>query len=158
MSLLAEENNILLSGGRGTSTGLVFSGDNSDIIIDEDATPIATPDISQGRKAQQSSLDSLLDNQENQSVSWNDSGGGNTSTFSLSNRAKSNSLPKSAFGSLQLKGTTHYFGFVIIILTCRLGYLPGYIYFQYPKTSQTFGRICESGEELWVLFFSFLFQ
>ena len=116
MSLLAEENNILLSGGRGTSTGLVFSGDNSDIIIDEDATPIATPDISQGRKAQQSSLDSLLDNQENQSVSWNDSGGGNTSTFSLSNRAKSNSLPKSAFGSLQLKGTTHYFGFVIIIL------------------------------------------
>ena len=100
----------MLSGKGGGSTGLVLSGDNSDIIIDEDATPIATPDISQSRKAQQSSLDSLLDNQENQSVSWNNSG--NTSTFSLSNRAKSNSLPKSAFGSLQLKGTTHYFGFV----------------------------------------------
>ena len=109
--------------GRGGSTGLVLSGDNSDIIIDEDATPIATPDISQGRKAQQSSLDSLLDNQENQSVSWNNSG--NTSTFSLSNRAKSNSLPKSAFGSLQLKGTTHYFGFVHYFV-----HAGGYIYFQ----------------------------
>ena len=61
----------------------------------------------QGRKAQ-SSLDSLLD--QEQSVSWNTS---NSSTFSLSNRAKSNSLPKSAFGSLQLKGT-HYFSFNIL--------------------------------------------
>ena len=30
---------------------------------EEDATPIATPDVSQGRKAQNSSLDSLLDDQ-----------------------------------------------------------------------------------------------
>ena len=96
------------------------SGDNGDIIIDEDATPIATPDISQGRKAQQSSLDSLLDNQENQSVSWNNSGG-NTSTFSLSNRAKSNSLPKSAFGSLQLKGTQHIISVLFIILYIHAG-------------------------------------
>ena len=102
MSLLAEEINI--SGNTGDNT---ISGD-----IDEDATPIATPDISQGRKAQ-SSLDSLLD--QEQSVSWN-TNSNNSSTFSLSNRAKSNSLPKSAFGSLQLKGT-YYFG---LLVTTRL--------------------------------------
>ena len=71
---------------------------------EEEATPIATPDVSQGRKAQLSSLDSLLDDQGS---SWNSNN--STSTFNnLSNRAKSNSLPKSAFGTLQLKG--HYFG------------------------------------------------
>ena len=72
----------------------------------------------QGRKAQ-SSLDSLLD--QEQSVSWNTS---NSSTFSLSNRAKSNSLPKSAFGSLQLKGT-HYFG---VLLLFYIVHVPSSVY------------------------------
>ena len=156
MSLLAEENNILLSGKGGGSTGLVLSGDNSDIIIDEDATPIATPDISQSRKAQQSSLDSLLDNQENQSVSWDNSG--NTSTFSLSNRAKSNSLPKSAFGSLQLKGTQHIISVLFIILYMQVR-LPAWLHlvFSVPKNFTNFWEnFVKVGKNYGL--FSFLFQ
>ena len=55
---------------------------------DEEATPVAgTPDVSQDRKVAQSSLDSLLDHPREP---YND-------------LKKSNSLPKSAFGTLQLK-------------------------------------------------------
>ena len=56
---------------------------------DEEATPVAgTPDVSQDRKVSNQSLDSLLDNQ----------GYDQENTMK-----KSNSLPKSAFGTLQLK-------------------------------------------------------
>ena len=57
---------------------------------EDEATPVAgTPDVSQDRKVsnQMSSLDSLLDNQ----------------CYEENTMKKSNSLPKSAFGTLQLK-------------------------------------------------------
>jgi hypothetical protein len=66
---------------------------------DDGATPVAgTPDVSQGRKAQLSSLDSLLDN-----GAASESMSSLEARITASSRAKSNSLPKTAFGSLQLK-------------------------------------------------------
>ena len=59
---------------------------------DEDNTPVAgTPDVSHGRR-QLSSLDSLLEAEDSC-----------TPGHILNYKAKSNSLPKSAFGSLQLR-------------------------------------------------------
>ena len=62
-------------------------------------------------------MDSLLDQEQ---VIYSNT----NSTFNLSNRAKSNSLPKSAFGSLQLKGT-HYFG---VLLLFYIVHVPSSVY------------------------------
>ena len=66
-----------------------FLEDIHDLEEDPEATPVAgTPDVSQDRKVAQSSLDNLLEARDDQPYA---------------DLKKSNSLPKSAFGTLQLK-------------------------------------------------------
>ena len=96
-SLLADSSSVSLE----SSLDYFINQDHNNLDEDEDediVTPTpTTPEVS-SRKAAVSSLDSLLDNES--------SVGGmsmQSQQLTMSSRAKSNSLPKSAFGSLQLK-------------------------------------------------------
>ena len=97
-SLLADSSSVSME----SSLDYFVNQDQSNLNEDDDEgleTPTpTTPDVSSQSRKAISSLDSLLDNES--------SGGGisiQSQMLTMSSRAKSNSLPKSAFGSLQLK-------------------------------------------------------